>query len=131
MKHCHIFLILIITISCQLQKDKPADTLFTKLPASKTGINFTNELELKEDFDVFRYRNYYNGGGVALGDINNDGLADIYLRLNQPETAISVTEWNKQVWPNRSDNFLIAAEGYRQLGAEQAAQEELDKFFLR
>lgn len=59
------------------------------------------------------------------------GLAEIYLRLNQPESAISVTEWNKQVWPDRSDNFLIAAEGYRQLGVEQAAQEELDKFFLR
>lgn len=59
------------------------------------------------------------------------GLADIYLRLEQPEEAISVTEWNKQVWPNRPDNFIIAAEGYRILGSESAAQNELNKFFLR
>ncbi len=56
--------------------------LFTHLSSGQTGIEFKNELILSKDFDVFRYRNYYNGGGVAIGDINNDGLSDVYLTAN-------------------------------------------------
>ena len=66
---------------CQgLDEDK--NHLFTALPGEDTGIVFTNELILNKDFDVFRYRNYYNGAGVAIGDINNDGLSDVYLTAN-------------------------------------------------
>jgi enediyne biosynthesis protein E4 len=57
-------------------------SLFIKLLPEQTGIQFINELTINEDFDVFRYRNYYNGGGVAIGDINNDGLPDVYLTSN-------------------------------------------------
>jgi hypothetical protein len=57
------------------------------------------------------------------------GLADIYLKLDQPQQAISVTEWNKQIWHNRQDNFLIAAEGYKRLGNEIMAREELNRFY--
>ena len=77
--------ILILT-SCG--KDE-ATTLFTQLSSNETGINFTNELILSEDFDVFRYRNYYNGGGVAIGDINGDSLPDVYLTANmQPNRLL-------------------------------------------
>ena len=72
------FLTLGILVSCS-QKDQH---VFTLLSADETGIDFTNELILSEDFDVFRYRNYYNGGGVAIGDINNDSLPDVYLTAN-------------------------------------------------
>ena len=47
------------------------------------GIDFTNNLKFSDDFNVYKYRNFYNGGGVALGDINNDDLLDIYLTSNQ------------------------------------------------
>ena len=58
------------------------ETLFSLLPPDSTGIDFVNYVENRNDFNIFKYRNFYNGGGVALGDINNDGLVDVFLTGN-------------------------------------------------
>lgn len=47
-----------------------------------SGISFVNKVEDGKDFNIFTYRNFYNGGGVAIGDINNDGLPDVFLTAN-------------------------------------------------
>lgn len=60
-----------------------SDALFTLLDPSQTGINFKNEVKNGENMNIFKYRNFYNGGGAAIGDINNDGLADVFLISNQ------------------------------------------------
>ena len=56
--------------------------LFQQLGASATGIEFTNTLYKAPRFNILYYLYYYNGGGVAVGDINNDGLTDIYFTAN-------------------------------------------------
>lgn len=61
---------------------KTEDTLFESLPSSVTGIDFVNRSLERKDFNIFNYRNFYNGGGVAIGDINNDGLSDIFVTSN-------------------------------------------------
>jgi hypothetical protein len=75
--------------------ERSKDTLFKKLSPAETGIAFENVLTLQEDFDVFRYRNFYNGGGVGLGDINNDGLTDLYLTSNMGDNKLYL---NKGGW---------------------------------
>lgn len=66
-------------LSCTSQD---ADKLFESLPASETGVDFVNRSLDKKNFNIFNYRNFYNGGGVAIGDVNGDGLPDVFLTSN-------------------------------------------------
>ncbi len=84
-KYIVIFINFLILISCQNPeeiKSNSSDTLFKLLDNSESGIDFTNTVINQKDFNIFKYRNYYNGGGVAIGDINNDSLPDIYFTSN-------------------------------------------------
>ena len=51
-------------------------SLFSLVPSEHTGIYFRNDLKHTAEFNMYTYRNFYNGGGVGMGDINNDGLLD-------------------------------------------------------
>ncbi len=61
---------------------RDAPTLFTRLLSSHTGVRFENRLTETRDLNVFTYRNYFNGGGVALGDLTGDGLPELLLTSN-------------------------------------------------
>jgi len=89
-KYFIIFSVLFSVFSCVNKKD----SLFIELSKNKKNITFKNELKYKEDFNIFTYRNYYNGGGVGLGDINNDDLLDIYFTSNLNQNELYLNKGN-------------------------------------
>ncbi|MGK7388849.1 MAG: VCBS repeat-containing protein [Candidatus Cyclobacteriaceae bacterium M2_1C_046] len=85
----------IIVIGCADQeKNTQERPLFQLMTPAETGILFTNQLSFDEEFNVYTYRNYYNGGGVAIGDINNDGLVDLYFTSNLSENKLYLNMGN-------------------------------------
>tara|TARA_R110000796_G_scaffold138185_1_gene254256 strand:+ start:9319 stop:12645 length:3327 start_codon:yes stop_codon:yes gene_type:complete len=63
-------------------------TLFSSIPAMETGIQFINHIPESAAMNSMVYEYYYNGGGVAIGDIDNDGLPDIYFTANLEENKL-------------------------------------------
>jgi enediyne biosynthesis protein E4 len=82
-----------LLLSCKEKASEP-ERLFTRMDAAQTGLHFQNRLVISENLDVFRYRNYYNGGGVAIGDINGDGLPDIFLTSNMEQNRLFLNKGN-------------------------------------
>jgi len=90
MKIKHIVILLsFIMLSCTNQQD----FLFEEVSKS-ANIDFNNKLTFTEELNPYTYRNFYNGGGVALGDINNDGLLDIFFTGNQVDNKLYLNKGN-------------------------------------
>ncbi len=85
-------LINILFWACEAPKEQ--STTFKLLPAAQTGIAFSNDLTYTDDFNVYKYRNFYNGGGVAVGDVNNDGWVDLYFSANQKPNELYLNQGN-------------------------------------
>jgi len=85
-----LFFVFFVFNSCLSDKDGAiiTKTVFQIVKPASSGVHFRNDLEMTESFNAYTYRNFYNGGGVGLGDINNDGLLDIYLCGNQVESKL-------------------------------------------
>jgi enediyne biosynthesis protein E4 len=81
--NCLISLLFFILTACQSD-----DKLFTSLSKSETGINFRNILQESEEMNVLNYMYFYNGGGVAVGDVNNDGLTDVLFTGNMVKNRL-------------------------------------------
>lgn len=83
------FLILLVA-GCKKHPEK----LFEVLPPKDSGIDFNNTLKDTMGQNILDYLYYYNGGGVAIGDINNDGLPDIYFTSNQNQNKLYLNKGN-------------------------------------
>ena len=88
-KYGFVLAILLFT-SCSTDQKK-----LYQLKGKETGIAFENTLRYTESFNPYTYRNFFNGGGVALGDVNNDGLIDIYFTGNIVDNKLYL---NKGDW---------------------------------
>ena len=91
MRYSSLILLPLYLVSCT-----NIDSRFEKKLSDHTGISFQNTLSYTEDFNPYTYRNFFNGGGVALGDINNDGLIDIYFTGNIVDNALYLNKGNWQ-----------------------------------
>ena len=87
----------VLIISCnnkKSQKSNDSAQIFQLLKPEETGIDFVNEVVDQENFNILTYRNFYNGGGVAIGDINNDSLPDIFFTANQKKNRLYLNRGN-------------------------------------
>ena len=89
------------------------------MPSSVTGINFKNPLKETEQFNVLNYGYLYNGGGVAIGDINNDGLSDIYFTGNMVGSRLYINQGNFN-FKEIAEQAGVFAEGYWNTGTTMA-----------
>lgn len=112
-----IILLLFFTSALTLVACKHNDNSFDKrnstfqlMPSSQTGINFNNKVIEDGEFNVFNYRNFYNGGGVAIGDVNNDGKPDIFFTSNQGDCKLYI---NKGNWKFEDVTEKAGVKGFR------------------
>lgn len=84
------FLLGIVSLSCQLPASETA--LFKKLPSSQTNVTFKNTIQPNDSLNILDYLYYYNGGGVAAGDVNNDGKTDLYFVSNRGANKLYLNE---------------------------------------
>jgi hypothetical protein len=83
----------LVLCACESEQQKSA-TLFTLLPSDHTGITFQNQLSPTSEVNILDYLYFYNGGGVAAGDINDDGLVDLYFTGNQVPNKLYLNKGN-------------------------------------
>jgi hypothetical protein len=86
--------------------------LFTKLGEGRTGIDFKNIIQENEQANVLNYAYFYNGGGVAIGDINNDGLPDILFTGNMGPNRLYLNKGNFQFEDITEKSGIAAKQGW-------------------
>jgi len=119
MKRRNILIILFLSFySCQ-QEEKITDFTFHLLSEEVSGITFRNDLTYTEKVNPYTFRNFYNGAGVALGDINNDGLIDIFLAGNQTSNRLYLNLGNLK-FKDITDQAGLNSTGYWSTGVSMA-----------
>ncbi len=104
-----ILFVLLLTFSCK-PEEKERDYLFSLLSPSSTHVDFINQLKETEEFNIIEYLYFNNGAGVAAGDINNDGLIDLYFTSNQHSNKLYLNKGDFK-FEDITDKAGVAGEG--------------------
>src|SRR5947209_6488670 len=110
LRHCVLFLGLVFF--CTGCGGDATGTLFTQLDNDRTGIDFRNTLFDGEALNVLNYIYFYNGGGVAIGDINNDGLPDILFTGNMVHNRLFLNKGDFKFEDITSKSHIAEKEGW-------------------
>ena len=102
-KYLSIILIPIIAFNCKSDKNNNEVKLFQKLSPTDTKVDFTNTVKETKDFNILDYLYFFNGGGVSAGDINNDGLTDLFFVSNQGKSKLYLNKGVKNGIPQFED----------------------------
>ncbi|MFD2099036.1 VCBS repeat-containing protein [Flagellimonas iocasae] len=84
------FFLLLLIVGC----GKKSSTLFSEIPSATSNIAFTNQLTETDSININEYLYAYNGGGIGVGDFNNDGLPDLYFTANQVSNKLYINKGN-------------------------------------
>ena len=90
----YCFLLSLMLLYACKNNEVPTSTLFSLLPASQTGIDFNNTVTENDSMNLILNEYLYNGGGVAVGDINNDGLPDLFFSGNMVSSKLYLNKGN-------------------------------------
>lgn len=110
MKKGLLYLYILFFMSFSAVAQKPPPALFKSVPNIETGINFSNVVKESPGLNIITYEYFYNGGGVGLGDFNNDGLIDIYFSGNMQPARLYL---NKGNWKFEDITFKAGVGGKR------------------
>ncbi len=99
--------------------EKEGDPLFSLLSPSTTHIDFINQLTENDQFNIIQYLYFNNGAGVAAGDINNDGLIDLYFTANQTPNKLYLNKGNLK-FEDITDAAGVAGKGDWKTGVTMA-----------
>ena len=113
-----ILFVSLFVFSCKPEVRK-GDTLFSILPPAVTNVDFKNQLTENEQFNIIEYLYFNNGAGVAAGDINNDGLTDLYFTSNQESNKLYLNKGNL-IFEDITDAAGVAGSGNWKTGVTMA-----------
>ena len=118
LRYATLCLVLISLASCGEKKSNPKDdvkeTLFTLMPQDETGVTFVNAVENQKNFNIFKYRNFYNGGGVAIGlstGTSSAGSMGISVGINRVTNDTKAFIANSNVTATGGVNVLSKTQG--------------------
>nr|WP_282082787.1 VCBS repeat-containing protein [Aquimarina aggregata] len=110
-KWLYVVVIVILSIRCQQKQNK----LFHLAPSKKSNISFQNTSQPTQKLTILDYLYYYNGGGIAIGDINNDDLPDLFFTGNQVQNKLYLNKEGFQ-FEDITDNAGIGGNSHWNTG---------------